>query len=148
MTRHTEALASLVAQLARQSNALGRFGVFAQAVIREGGTMILPRDGDTWGATTCILSLHGVFYSDDDPHTALDEWTKCARRMIENDTIVAEAERMVLSEAERIVIECPAERAASDLRHAIGLVAMFSHDRLALDAAARLDRALSQHLVA
>ncbi len=107
-----------------------RLRIFTGAIIKRGGTIILPPDAgdaqDHWGPHVVEFSLHGILGTGATPSEALAEWTKCATRQVEAERIVREA-------------TAPPE----DLQEACLLVRTRSRDPAAIDQGRRLQAALA-----
>lgn len=64
-------------------------------VIERGGTMIAPRQGDTWGSILIELQLHGVWASGETLDEAIANWLRIARAELARRARVDAAEALI-----------------------------------------------------
>lgn len=77
-----------VAVLQAIADPQARLNAFTAAIVAQGGTLILPATGDSWGPGRFEFSYRGILATGETPDEALAEWLACARRVIAAEVAV------------------------------------------------------------
>jgi len=135
-------LAGVHAALAALADPAARIAAFAGEVAARGGSMVLPRPGETWGPHWVELSLMGVLGTGDSGSEALTEWMACAARQVayERCTVPSAAESLLTGD----LIDIP----FSELLSAARDVRLHSRNPDAIALAARIERLIADRVVA
>lgn len=102
-----------------------RLAAFTGAIIAQGGTILLPPDGDTWGPLLVEFSFKGIFGTGTTAEEAMADWMICAARVV----------------AAESALFAP-DTSAADLRNACLMVRTRSENPAAIEQGRRVERAL------
>lgn len=103
-----------------------RLAAFTGAIIAQGGTILLPPDGDSnWGPLLVEFSFKGILGTGSSAGEALADWMTCAARVV----------------ASECALFAP-DTTAADLRDACLMVRTRSENPAAIEQGRRVERAL------